>query len=85
MRSFLGTLVSLQEAAVYHYSKDYEDAERALREARSVYKGLKVKIFNLSNAEDRIEIIDIDPDMGQFKEGYVVIVKIPENPLSEKD
>ncbi|WP_029552539.1 hypothetical protein [Saccharolobus solfataricus] len=83
MRSFLGTLVALQEAAVYDYNKDYKEIEKAMQEAKRVYKGLKVKILNLSNIEDRMELIDLDPDIGQYKDGYVVVVKVPETPLPE--
>ncbi|MEM0294279.1 MAG: hypothetical protein QXY68_01450 [Saccharolobus sp.] len=79
MRSFLGTLSSLQEAAIYYYGNDFIEAQKALQEAKKAYKGLRIKLLNLSNIGERIEVIDIDPDIGERNRGYVVIIEVPQD------
>lgn len=82
MRSFLGTLTSLQEAAIYYYTKDYNAAKKITNEAKNIYKGLKIEILNLSKIEDKLKAIDIDPDIASEKEGYVILIKVPEDILN---
>ncbi|BDB97043.1 hypothetical protein [Saccharolobus caldissimus] len=82
MRSFLGTLTSLQEAAIYYYTKDYNAAKKIANEAKSIYKGLKIEILNLSEIEDKLKASDIDPDIASEKEGYVILIKVPEDMLN---
>ncbi|AOL16210.1 hypothetical protein BFU36_05200 [Sulfolobus sp. A20] len=81
MKSYLGTLTALQEAGVYFFTNDLDEAKVALQEASILYKGLKVKILNLANTEERLEIVEIDPDMASEKSGYAVVVKVPDMPV----
>ncbi|TRM99608.1 hypothetical protein DJ530_08600 [Sulfolobus sp. E1] len=66
---------------LYFFTNDLDEAKVALQEASILYKGLKVKILNLANTEERLEIVEIDPDMASEKSGYAVVVKVPDMPV----
>lgn len=76
MKSVFGTII-LQSAGIFSITKDRKQAEKDSEIAKRIYPDFKITILNLSLAEDRLKAIDIDPDMADFKEGYVVLVEVP--------
>mgnify|MGYP001772523181 CR=1 FL=1 len=75
MRSFLGPTI-LQGAGIYAYTKDYEEARKIYEEARKIFTELSIKILDLSNTKQRLDAINIDPDIGDLKEGFVIAIGI---------
>ena len=75
MKSFLGSTI-LQGAGIYAYTRDYEEALKIYEEARKIFTEFSVRILNLSDIKQRLDAINLDPDIGDFKEGFVVAIGI---------
>ncbi|AHC51105.1 hypothetical protein [Sulfolobus acidocaldarius] len=75
MKSFLGSTI-LQISGVIGYAKDYEEAKILTEKFKGIFKDLSVKMLDLSKIEDRLLAINLDPDIGDFKEGYVIAIGI---------
>ncbi len=66
----------MEERGILFISKNRDEAEKVLRIAKRIYAEFNVFLVDLSNPEERICAIDIDPDLGDFKEGYAVVVSV---------
>ena len=75
MKSFLGSTI-LQGSGIYAYTKDYEEAKRIYEKARKIFTEFSVRILDLSDTKQRLDAINLDPDIGDFKEGFVVAIGI---------
>ena len=51
-----------------------EQAKRDLEKVSGIYVGFNCRILDLSNPDDRLLAIDVDPDVADFKDGYAVLV-----------
>lgn len=75
MKSFLGSTIQ-QGAGIYAYTKDFEEAKRIYEKAKRIFPEFSVKILNLQDIKDKLEAINLDPDIGDFKEGFVIAIGI---------
>jgi len=75
VKSFLGSTI-LQGAGIYAYTRDNEEALKIYEEARKIFTEFSVKILNLSDIKQRLDAINLDPDIGDFKEGFVIAIGI---------
>ncbi|BBD72440.1 hypothetical protein HS1genome_0829 [Sulfodiicoccus acidiphilus] len=64
----------LQSAAIFSVSQDLAQARLDLERVSSLYVGFNTRILNLEDPEDKYVAVDVDPDMGDFKKGYAVLV-----------
>ena len=75
MKSFLGSTI-LQGAGIYAYTKNYDEAVRIYEKASKIFTEFSIRILNLSDIKQRLDAINLDPDIGDFKEGFVVAIGI---------
>jgi len=75
VKSFLGSTI-LQGAGIYAYTKSYDEAREIYEKAREIFTEFSVRILNLSDIKQRLDAINLDPDIGDFKEGFVVAIGI---------
>lgn len=75
MKSFLGSTI-LQGAGIYAYTTNYEEALDIYRKASKLFTEFSVRILNLRDIKQRLDAINLDPDIADFKEGYVVAIGI---------
>lgn len=74
MRSVFGPTI-LAASGVFYIGTSREEAEIELRRAKGIYPDFKVTLVDLSVKEDKILAVEIDPDLGDMKEGYAVLVQ----------
>ncbi|MBP1357384.1 MAG: hypothetical protein JZD40_02715 [Sulfolobus sp.] len=75
MKSFLGSTI-VEERGVIYIAETREDAEKVLARVKRIYADFNVFILDLSNPEDKIYAIDIDPDLGDFNKGFAIVVSV---------
>ncbi|MEM3244939.1 MAG: hypothetical protein QXL80_03640 [Metallosphaera sp.] len=63
----------IASSGVFYYSTDYSASQRAYEMAKRLYPDFKVSLIDL-NSEERIDAVDVDPDFGDIKTGFVVLV-----------
>ncbi|AWR94317.1 hypothetical protein [Acidianus brierleyi] len=75
MKSVLGPNIS-QGAGILGFSTNINDANKIQLLGKKLYPDFNVIILDLSNPDQRITAINIDPDIADFKSGYVVAISI---------
>jgi hypothetical protein len=64
----------MQNAGIFYFTLDLKEAESLYELAKKFYPSFEVVLLNLKDIDDRIRVIDIDPDFGDLKEGYVIAI-----------
>ncbi|MFP3165346.1 hypothetical protein [Acidianus ambivalens] len=77
MKSVYGSTI-LESAGIFDLQKNEKDAKISYNEAKSLYPDFKVLILDMNKIEDRLKAIDIDPDLADMKDIYVILVEVPE-------
>ncbi len=75
MKSVLGPNIS-QGAGILGFSIDINEANMIQLLGKKLYPDFNVVILDLSNPDQRITAINIDPDIADFKFGYVIAISI---------
>ncbi|ARM76012.1 hypothetical protein [Acidianus manzaensis] len=78
MKSVFGTII-LQSAGIFSITKNRNQAEKDLIIARKIYPDFKISLLDLSIIEDKLKVIDIDPDLADLNEGFIILVEVPDN------
>ncbi|AEE93761.1 hypothetical protein [Acidianus hospitalis] len=77
MKSVYGSTI-LESAGIFDLQKNEKDAKISYNEAKRLYPDFKVLILDMNKIEDRLKAIDIDPDLADMKDIYVILVEVPE-------
>ncbi|MCY0883656.1 hypothetical protein D1867_03850 [Acidianus infernus] len=77
MKSVYGSTI-LESAGIFDIQKNKKEAEISYNEAKSLYPDFKILILDMNKMEDRLKAIDIDPDLADMKDIYVILVEVPE-------
>ena len=75
MKSFLGSTIS-QGGGIIAYTKTRQEAEKLKEEFTQIFKEFSIKILDLSKLEEKLVAINLDPDIADFKEGFVIAIGI---------
>ncbi|BCU70528.1 hypothetical protein [Stygiolobus caldivivus] len=75
MKSFLGSTIA-QGSGILAYTSTIQEAERLKEEFKIIFREFSIKILNLSSIEERLVAINLDPDLADFREGYVIAIGI---------
>lgn len=75
MKSFLGSTI-LQGGGIVAYTTSAQEAQKLKKEFKTIFKEFSIKILDLSKTEERLIAINLDPDIADFKEGFVVAIGI---------
>jgi len=75
VKSFLGSTI-LQGGGIFAYTTSYEEAKKIYEEAKKIFTEFSVKILDLQDIKQKLEAINLDPDIADFKEGYVIAIGV---------
>ncbi|AWR97365.1 hypothetical protein DFR86_07255 [Acidianus sulfidivorans JP7] len=78
MKSVFGSII-LQSAGVFSISNEKKKAEEDFKIASTIYPDFKISLLDLSSIDDRLKAIDIDPDLADLNNGFVVIIEVPDD------
>ncbi|QKR00042.1 hypothetical protein GWK48_06315 [Metallosphaera tengchongensis] len=74
MKSPFGSII-LALSGVFYFSLDIDKAREAFGRATKIYPDFKIYLLDLSKEEDKIIAVDIDPDLADLTEGYVIAIE----------
>ncbi len=77
MKSIYGSTI-LESAGIFDIQKDENCAKISYEEAKRLYPDFKISILNMNNIEDRLKAIDVDPDLADMRDIYVILIEVPE-------
>ncbi|BDC19360.1 hypothetical protein [Acidianus sp. HS-5] len=77
MRSIYGSTI-LESAGIFDIQQDENCAKKSYNEAKKLYPDFKISILHMNNVEDRLKAIDVDPDLADMKDVYVILIEVPE-------
>jgi len=66
----------LQGGGLIAYTTNYDEAKRIRDNMEKIFRELTVRILDLSKIEERLQAINLDPDIADFKEGYAIAIGI---------
>lgn len=75
MKSFLGSTIA-QGGGIFAYTKSYDEAIEIYNKACKTFTEFSIKILDLKDLKQRIDAINLDPDIADFKEGYVIAIGV---------
>ncbi|BFH73225.1 hypothetical protein SJAV_11690 [Sulfurisphaera javensis] len=75
MKSFLGSTIA-QGGGIFAYTTSYEEARKIYEKTCKIFTEFSVKILDLKDTKQRLDAINLDPDIADFKEGYVIAIGV---------